>query len=710
MRSQGSHHGWSKSSRTIIDVQAIGFPILFMQEANTNTEHRFLLARLHMRSLVDKINTRKIEEALKALPKGSDSAASNFTYDETVQRINSQEPGFRDLAFTIISWISLANRPLTVTELLYALSIEPGDTAIDEENFVDEETLTSVCAGFVVIDRGNGSVRLAHYTMQEYFDRRRHDLFKDADTHIAITCITYLLFDEFSNYTETDIMEIRFDPEKADAHLEAHPLLDYATNSWGYHLAHSDGRATRALCLKFLGCYINLAASVAAASLGLEYFYHDDGFFSWKHRRNHPDDVHGLWVAAKYGLIDRVPTLLEIEGILTRTGFRRASDALCVAICCDNRETVELLIEKIKGTIVGAEGNHALHCAVRSGNELCVSMLLRAGANVNSDADRYEYTPLNYAAKLKGATSIRISDMLLAAGADVNGKRYSPLADAVSTRNADVARILLRKGADTARKGIHSTASVLADAAAQNAIEIVDLLLLFGANVSWRQTSNREYSLEGCTVLHYAGSSTIVSRLIQYGADVNATNILGSTPLHMMAAHTGLSFDFVKTRALQDADARYPIAVSLVDNGASIEKRDHQGRTPLHCAMESHYVKIAHLLLKSGAEVDARDEFGFPSLVYAHRWFCTWDGPEAYEEGLESAVAMKALLMEFGANPQALADEMMAKEPGLDNAEAIDEESYLERRDAIVHFLLDTRVTKHSADTSSELQPSGSIC
>lgn len=171
-----------------------------------------------MKSVFDKIKTRKIEEVLKALPKGFGPVASDSTYDEIVERINSQKPGFRTLAFSILSWISLVNRPLTVTELLYALSVELGDTAIDKENVVEEETLTSVCAGFVIIDRGNGSVRLAHYTMQDYFDRRGYDLFKDADTDIALTCITYLFFVEFSNYTDEDLarlpFELHYDSEK----------------------------------------------------------------------------------------------------------------------------------------------------------------------------------------------------------------------------------------------------------------------------------------------------------------------------------------------------------------------------------------------------------------------------------------------------------------------------------------------------------------
>lgn len=348
-----------------------------------------------MRSLIDKLNTRQVEEALKVLPKGSGLAALDFTYDETVQRIKSQKKGFCDLALTILSWISLAKRSLTVTELLHALSIESGDTAIDEENFVDEDILTFVCAGFVVIDGGDGSIRLAHYTMQEYFDRRKYDLFNDADTDIAMTCITYLMFDVFSTYTQNDLEDLGRSRHKAAARLEVHPLLDYASSHWANHLVYSDRRAVRDFCVKFLGCHVNLAASMATSvSLGTEDFFDlHDWIVPENGNRVYPYDVHGLWVAAKHGLHVIVDEFLDTDGGLTPTDYRRASDALCVAVCYNGMDTAELLIEKTKGTIVVAEWSHALHCAVRSGNELCVSMLLRAGTDVNSNVDCLDCTP-----------------------------------------------------------------------------------------------------------------------------------------------------------------------------------------------------------------------------------------------------------------------------------------------------------------------------
>ncbi len=153
-----------------------------------------------MKSLKDKISIRKVKEALAQLPKGSGSAASNIAYDETMNRIRGQEKGFRDLAIATLSWISLAKRPLTLRELQCALSVEPGDIAMDEANFVDEETLSSACAGLIVVDHESRIVRLAHYTTQEYFESQKDALFLDRQNLLAETCLTYLSFDVFSNW------------------------------------------------------------------------------------------------------------------------------------------------------------------------------------------------------------------------------------------------------------------------------------------------------------------------------------------------------------------------------------------------------------------------------------------------------------------------------------------------------------------------------
>ena len=100
-----------------------------------------------MDSLVGKLSPAEVRNALENLPEGMDD-----TYDEAMERIERQEDNRKRLAKRVLSWITYVVRPLSVEELQHALAIMPNTTKIDPEAIIDEEILTSVCAGLVVID------------------------------------------------------------------------------------------------------------------------------------------------------------------------------------------------------------------------------------------------------------------------------------------------------------------------------------------------------------------------------------------------------------------------------------------------------------------------------------------------------------------------------------------------------------------------------
>jgi hypothetical protein len=132
---------------------------------------RFLLARLHVDSFLDKRTKQKVLSTLIKLTKGS--AALDKAYGEAIKRIDGQLAEDRSLARRALFWISYAQRLLTTKELCYALAIEPGDRTLNNDNIYDVEDVISVCAGLVTVDEENSIIRLVHYTTQEYFERVR---------------------------------------------------------------------------------------------------------------------------------------------------------------------------------------------------------------------------------------------------------------------------------------------------------------------------------------------------------------------------------------------------------------------------------------------------------------------------------------------------------------------------------------------------------
>src|SRR5436305_1436961 len=160
---------------------------------------RFLLARLHVDSLLDKRNKQKVLSTLDKLSKGS--AALGESYSEAIKRIDGQLAEDRSLARCALSWISFAQRLLTTKELCHALAIEPGDKHLNADNIYDAEDLISVCAGLVTVDEESDIIRLVHYTTQEYFERIRLEWIPGAQQEIAEACLTYLSFDTFQSGT-----------------------------------------------------------------------------------------------------------------------------------------------------------------------------------------------------------------------------------------------------------------------------------------------------------------------------------------------------------------------------------------------------------------------------------------------------------------------------------------------------------------------------
>ncbi|MDB4712759.1 ankyrin repeat domain-containing protein [bacterium] len=129
------------------------------------------------------------------------------------------------------------------------------------------------------------------------------------------------------------------------------------------------------------------------------------------------------------------------------------------------------------------------------------------------------------------------------------------------------------------------------EAAKQGNLEAVKQHLADGADVNAKD----KY---GLTPLHHAawqGRNEIVELLIANGADVNAKDVDGGTPLHEAAS-----------------DGRKEVVELLIDNGADVNVKDDRGMTPLDWAegvsrrdlpeVKASKKGIADLLRKHGAK------------------------------------------------------------------------------------------------------------
>lgn len=634
-----------------------------------STQGMFLLAKLNMDSLKDKRRRSALIKALDDLPSGHN--AYGAAYDNAMRRISNQSQDDQELARQVLTWVVYAKQPLTTTDLETALAVEVGRWTLDPDNMVSIAELVSLCAGLVTVDESifleeAGTVRLVHYTTQEYFSRNEHHLLHNPHRVLSDVCISYLGLEEFAGeFAYKDF--IAEEPWSisdwvVSSHADRYPFLRYAAQHWENHceaalpFANDDEeRHTLSLDLRLLTHSELMESYLRVGGKWVdgrgETGERTDSRFYFKRRT-------GIQYAAGRGNYQQVSALLKLghnpndETYGTTPLFEAAAGlhesvvrllidakankhmALSAAILSQPKKSdgqtnrvqesysssgqalesmVTLLLEAGTDpdyTTKAARGVTVLMHAAERGLDRIVAKLCSAGADMDCKDDLNGWTALHRAV-YNGDEGVIKQLLRHGCDPDIPDKRNrTPARFALSKCNWTMLEMLLDTGSIALDRDLGTDGSIFTLACGEPRCPVSLLRRMAAASQDLLDKRPTKLSLQ-TPLLRVAATKNVAAMemLLKLGANVHVTDASGDTALHVLAK-------------LDDDPQHVPAVMmqALLRAKMDVDAKTRRGVTALMLACKTGDIKRFELLLEEGASVLMTNNEGWSALTFATRW------------------------------------------------------------------------------------------
>ena len=478
------------------------------------------------------------------------TGALTNTYEQMLKRIQCQSQSKSQLATDVLMWASCSKRPLSLHELQHALAVKSGMKSFDTHRLRPTKALVDVCAGLIIIEEDSNTVRLVHYTLQEFLQSHLGRL-RNANIHMARVCLDYLHFDNF----DRDVGSF----DELEQLRKNMPFLSYAANHWGHHVSGEFCESAEIIQDKILV----FLSDCRRVNLSFRLISLDEPLFAlWKAGYRRSSEIPPILAASYFGLEGVVQLLAKDPSSLTSRNSCGAS-ALHWAVWKDERFIVRHLIRA--GADMNAKtenGDTPLHTAALRGHVVILGQLVVLGVNIDQQ-NKAGHTALHIAAANSHNMLVKYLLATKANETTVDGKGRHVLHHAIDkrgpTRDVETIRLLLEHGV-MYQKADFNNMTPLHLAVQTNQRDVTSLLLDYGCPVdvpvqrkiwsprmvdesicySLDNSADQEYQQDtlyaGYTPLHAAalfGIADMVALLLDRGASPNAQGEYGETPLHL---------------------------------------------------------------------------------------------------------------------------------------------------------------------------------